>query len=54
MGRMCAWCGTVLRAVAASNQPVSHVLCSGCLEELRLALNSSGVRLCEGAGQREA
>lgn len=45
MGRVCAWCGTVIRACGATGAPVSHTICGGCLEELRLALARTGLRL---------
>jgi hypothetical protein len=51
MGRVCAWCGAVIKACGATNAPVSHTICGGCLEELRLALARTGLRLARpGAG----
>jgi hypothetical protein len=44
MGRICAWCGSVIRRVSSSGDPVSHVLCNGCLADLRSALGSHGLR----------
>jgi hypothetical protein len=36
MGRICAWCSSVVTRVSAGrNVPMTHVLCAGCLEELR-------------------
>jgi hypothetical protein len=53
MGRLCAWCGTVLREVGiSSRQPLSHALCSGCLEDLRAALSSTGMHLRDTPLQR--
>ena len=44
MGRICAWCGSVIRRASSSGGPVSHVLCSGCLADLRSALGTHGLR----------
>lgn len=44
MGKTCAWCGTVLRAISGTAIPTSHGLCQGCLDELQSALSSSGLR----------
>jgi hypothetical protein len=36
MGRICAWCASyVNRTSAGRSMPSTHVLCPGCLEELR-------------------
>ena len=42
MGRMCDWCGAVIRGVGVA---VSHGLCGGCFEEMRAALSSKGMRV---------
>jgi len=59
MARTCAWCDSVtgtfgasgapsLRGAAPDTQPpVSHVLCSGCLEDLRTALAAQSLRSIE-------
>ncbi len=44
MGKTCAWCGTVLRALTGTGMATSHALCSGCLEELQTALSASGLK----------
>jgi len=44
MGRMCAWCGTVLRGSRGRGVPTAHALCSGCLEELQSALSANGLK----------
>jgi len=45
MGKTCAWCGTVLRAMSGpSISTTSHALCQGCLEELQTALSTNGLR----------
>lgn len=38
MGRMCAWCGTVMPAHGGACGNVSHAICVGCFEELEAAL----------------
>lgn len=45
MGRLCSWCGAYLSAALESNRDVSHVLCTGCLEELREGLEATGMRM---------
>ena len=55
MGRICAWCGTVLRGTATFGGAVNHGLCNGCLEDLLAALASTGMvpkdsRLQRGSG----
>jgi hypothetical protein len=45
MGRFCAWCGSVLVGLAGSPSPVSHAICSGCVEELETTLARVGLRL---------
>jgi hypothetical protein len=47
MGRVCAWCGMILRA-CAPGAAASHAICDGCLEELRSALARSGLRMRAG------
>ncbi len=45
MGRICAWCSSYINRVSAGRTlPTTHVLCSGCLEELReqLAVADAG------------
>lgn len=44
MGKMCAWCGTVLRGFTGTAVPTNHALCSGCLEELQSALSENGLK----------
>ena len=44
MGRICAWCGTFLTLVSADRRN-SHVLCSGCLEQLQTELATEGLAL---------
>lgn len=44
MGRVCAWCGTVLRRCSGPGAPVTHAICEGCREELCDALWRSGLR----------
>jgi len=47
MGRVCAWCGTVLHGSAVSDRAVSHALCGGCFEELRASLAATGIQIRE-------
>lgn len=54
MGRMCAWCGTVVQQTAVSDRLVTHTLCGGCLEDLRDALESTGLHLEEPRASGEA
>lgn len=45
MGRTCAWCGTLLRAVTGpSIATTSNALCQGCLDELQSALSANGLK----------
>ncbi len=44
MGRVCAWCGAMLRGISISVS-VSHALCDGCLEDLRESLPSNGMHV---------
>jgi hypothetical protein len=44
MGRICAWCGSVILRTSSSGGPVTHVLCNGCLADLRSALSTHGLR----------
>ena len=50
MGRLCSWCGSFLSLATANQLPVSHVLCSGCLEDLQVKLSGEGLRL-SGSGE---
>jgi len=43
MGRVCAWCGSVIHQVMGTSIPVSHALCRGCLGELQAALATKGL-----------
>ena len=54
MGRMCAWCRAVFRGTSAPSRSVSHVLCDGCLADLRSALASTGMRIEEQPPRRRA
>jgi len=45
MGRLCSWCGSFLSLATVNQMPVSHVLCSGCLEDLQVGLTGEGLRL---------
>ena len=51
MGRVCAWCGAVLRSYLGTSVSVSHGLCPGCLEELELSLAEQGLQVVESARQ---
>jgi len=44
MGKACAWCGAVMRVLVGTSVPTSHALCQGCLEDLKTALSSNGLR----------
>jgi hypothetical protein len=44
MGKACAWCGAILRVLVGTSVPTSHALCQGCLEDLKTALSSNGLR----------
>lgn len=48
MGRICAWCGAVLRGTGISDRSVSHALCRGCLADLELALAEAKLRVRGG------
>ena len=54
MGSKCAWCDTVLRGHSFASQAVSHALCHGCLEDLRLALGTKGLVPKAGAPRASA
>ena len=48
MGRICAWCGTVM--LGWSTSKLQHqTICSGCLEELEYTLATAGLRLAKSA-----
>ncbi len=49
MGRVCAWCGSVIHGASQMSKLVSHVLCTGCGEDLRAALADNGMRPTDGA-----
>ncbi len=44
MNKICSWCGTLIRALDGHSSPVSHSLCSGCLEDLQAGLAREGLR----------
>ena len=44
MGKICAWCGTVIRVATGHSMPVSHSLCGSCLDELQQALSTQGLK----------
>ena len=44
MGKACAWCGAILRVLVGTSVPTSHALCQDCLEDLKTALSSNGLR----------
>jgi hypothetical protein len=54
MGRICAWCGAVIRLTSGSARPWSHGLCPGCQEDLRAALLSCGLHQTEPVVFRSA
>ena len=54
MGRICAWCGAVIRLTSGGARPVSHGLCPGCYEDLRAALLSSGLHQTDPVARRFA
>jgi hypothetical protein len=54
MGRICAWCGAVIRLTSGGARPVSHGLCPGCYEDLRAALLSSGLHQTDPVAFRSA
>jgi hypothetical protein len=45
MGRICSWCGAFLTLTTGTRAQVSHVLCSGCLEELQSELAAKGLEM---------
>jgi len=47
MGRVCAWCGTVLLGLGwgASRAPIGQAICGGCMEELESSLAGVGLKL---------
>jgi hypothetical protein len=47
MGKACAWCGAVLRVLVGTSLPTNHALCQGCLEDLKTALSTHGLRPSE-------
>jgi hypothetical protein len=47
MGTTCAWCDSILHGCGSSERRISHTICRGCLEELKLTLTSQGLRLSE-------
>lgn len=51
MGKACAWCGAVMRVLVGTSVPSSHALCQGCLEDLRTALSTNGLRPVERGSQ---
>jgi hypothetical protein len=44
MGRICAWCGTVMTGWSTSKMQ-AQTICSGCVEELEYTLATAGLRL---------
>lgn len=48
MGRICAWCGTVMLGWSTSKLQ-NQTLCSGCVEELEYTLATAGLRLARSA-----
>jgi len=44
MARLCAWCEETLWSDGFLRLPVSHTICSGCLEDLTVALRASGLK----------
>ena len=51
MGRICAWCGVVLRA-SHGGMPASHAICGSCFEELQAALARRHMKVSGGAAGR--
>lgn len=49
MGRLCAWCQTILPTHGGAYSPASEAICRGCFEELEGALVRSGLRFRENA-----
>ena len=51
MGKACAWCGAILRVLVGTSVPTNHALCPGCLEDLRTALSTNGLRPTDPGGE---
>lgn len=47
MGRICAWCGSILSRSHATDAPVTHAICAGCRVQLVDALDQAGLRLSQ-------
>jgi hypothetical protein len=47
MGTTCAWCDSILHGCGSSERRISHTICRGCLEELKITLTSQGLRLAD-------
>lgn len=45
MGLLCAWCGSIMRPSGSVDAAISHVMCSGCYEDLEVALSRCGFRI---------
>jgi hypothetical protein len=45
MGRVCAWCGSLLRAWGVSKAPIGQPICAGCMQELESSLAGAGLKL---------
>lgn len=45
MGRICAWCGAVLRSRSHGETRVTHTICAGCFRDLEAAVVRSGLKL---------
>jgi len=48
MGRICAWCGTVMVGWSTSKLQ-NQTICGGCVEELEYTLATAGLRLAKSA-----
>src|SRR5262249_11280280 len=48
MGRICAWCGTVMLGWSTSKLQ-NQTICAGCVDELELTLATAGLRLATSA-----
>ena len=48
MGRICAWCGTVMLGWSTSKLQ-NQTICGGCVEELEYTLATAGLRLAKPA-----
>jgi hypothetical protein len=46
MGRICAWCGTVMLGWSTSKLQ-NQSICNGCVEEVELTLATAGLRLAK-------